>query len=618
MRYRADIDGLRAVAVLAVVDHHAHLSGLRGGFVGVDIFFVISGFLIARQIAERQAAGDWTLAGFYERRARRILPALFTMLAVVTGLALLFLDPTSLQAYARSLAATLLFGSNFYFSINSGYFAQSADLLPLLHTWSLGVEEQFYLIFPLLTLIPWLRRRLALTAALVGLLSFAFSVWAANSHAGVAFYWPVSRAWELMIGVLLAVGPIPALRIGWRREAAVLGGLAMIGLSLLGYSQHMPWPGLPALLPCLGAALVIWSGGDSRASRLLSAPPLVGIGLISYSLYLWHWPVLAFARLTGLGGSDKGTMLALVALSMVLATVSWWGIERPFRRRDRISRRHLLVIGGGMLLVLVLACLAILGAEGLPRRLDARERSLASHGERSVDREYRKGVCFLLGKDKPERLRQNPCLTPDPTRPNWLLVGDSAAAHLWWGLDRAMPQIHVLQVNVGACRMTLNPFPEQWETCREVTRRVYEDILVNRPPEGMILAGRWRSGDLPAIEATLDWARARHLSVVLVGPAPSYRSNLPQLLIQSERMGRPELVRQNLVAGPFELDRAMAALAARKGVAYLSPITTLCPDRRCLTEVSPGVPLQRDQFHLTPEGSVLLAQRWREAGAFRF
>lgn len=332
VKHRPEIDGLRAVAVLPVIFYHAGFPAYGGGFVGVDVFFVISGYLITGILLDEKSRGTFSIARFYERRARRILPALIFVLACCVPFALLWLLPADRQDFFRNVAATSLFSSNIYLWKTSSYFARHAELKPLLHMWSLGVEEQFYLFFPLFLGIAWRFGRRAMVAmlAVAAVASLLLAQWLALAKPTPAFYLLPPRAWELIVGCLLAF-------YLEKREAGVpfLGtaGLIAIAVAVGLYDKTTPFPGFFALLPTLGAAAVIAGAGPATfAGRLLAARPFVGIGLVSYSAYLWHQPVFAFARNYGVEQSDFPAMLGLSILSLVLAWVSWRFVERPFRR----------------------------------------------------------------------------------------------------------------------------------------------------------------------------------------------------------------------------------------------------------------------------------------------
>lgn len=365
MEYRREIDGLRAVAVLPVVLFHAGVETFSGGFAGVDVFFVISGFLITSLILHEQAAGMFTLARFYERRARRILPALLLVVLACTPFAYLWMMPDQVKSFSASVLGTLLSGSNFVFYFQSGYFDHAAELKPLLHTWSLAVEEQFYILFPLLFVFLLRRGRTWTVWALAGL--FALSLFLAqaggnfearqSSYAGGWSWWATpsygffllqARAWELLIGALLAVQRF--YHPGWfeargraLREAGSLIGLALVVSSFVLFTSATPFPSIYTLVPTVGAALVIaFAERGTLVHRLLASAPFVGLGLISYSFYLWHHPLFAFARIWSPSALPISVFLALAVVALILAVVTWYFVERPFRDRKLISTRFLL------------------------------------------------------------------------------------------------------------------------------------------------------------------------------------------------------------------------------------------------------------------------------------
>ena len=345
--YRREIDGLRALAVLPVIFFHAGFDWFRGGFVGVDVFFVISGYLITTVILAEQAAGTFSLVRFYERRARRILPALFFMLALTTAGAWVFLLPADLKAFAQSLTAVVAFYSNVLFAGQSGYFDTAAELKPLLHTWSLAVEEQFYLLFPVLLLLTR-RLRPAWTAAILLLIGGA-SLAAAELQVfrpAEGMFLLQTRGWAVIIGALAA------LYVRRRRQAPTIStatstaqlasalGIALVLLPVMTFSSHTPFPGLYGLVPTLGTALVIlFATPDTAVGRVLGSAPLVGMGLISYSAYLWHQPLFAFARHASVDEPAESLLLWLTLLTVVLAYISWRWVEQPFRRPGTIDRR---------------------------------------------------------------------------------------------------------------------------------------------------------------------------------------------------------------------------------------------------------------------------------------
>jgi len=348
MNYRRDIDGLRALAVIPVVLFHAGFTGLSGGFVGVDIFFVISGYLISSIIIAELSKGTFTIASFYERRARRILPALFFVILACLPLAWLYLLPSELVAFGKSLIAVPLFSSNILFWQSSGYFAQDAETITLLHTWSLAVEEQFYVFFPLVMIALWRFGVKALLAGLliIAVLSLVYTEYAWRHRADANFYLIFSRSWELLLGVFVGFYLYFTKR---SLSLAVSQGLSLIGLvaillSLVLLDKTYPFPSLYALIPTLGAAFIIaFCQQGTFAYSLLSTRLLVGIGLVSYSTYLWHFPLFVYAKMI-LDEPSLTIMTLLGCLSIVLGFISWRFIEKPFRNKNNFKRKHIFIM----------------------------------------------------------------------------------------------------------------------------------------------------------------------------------------------------------------------------------------------------------------------------------
>ena len=353
LTYRPEIDGLRAVAIFPVVLYHAGSGLFSGGFVGVDVFFVISGYLITSIILKERRAGRFSLADFYARRIRRIFPALFVMMAACYPVAFAVMGPVGMAEFAGSVIGATVFLANVFFYDISGYFATAAEVKPLLHTWSLAVEEQFYLVFPGLVLLTWrlgARRQAGIFAVLAGL-SLALAQWdIAQGKADRAFFMLQTRLWELMAGTLaaywLAGARGQALRAGGRLRHGALLGLALILYAVVAYDGDTRFPGLAALLPVLGAVLVIlFATPQSLSGRLLSLRPVVFVGLVSYSLYLWHVPLLAFTRI-GTGRDDVALMLGVCALAFAISCLSWRYVERPVRRMRPLPARGLFGTAG--------------------------------------------------------------------------------------------------------------------------------------------------------------------------------------------------------------------------------------------------------------------------------
>jgi peptidoglycan/LPS O-acetylase OafA/YrhL len=358
MKYRKEIDGLRAIAVIPVILFHAGFETFSGGFVGVDVFFVISGYLITTIILADLNAGRFSLINFYERRARRILPALFFVMLACIPFAWLWLLPVAMKDFSQSLVSVSVFASNIWFWRESGYFDTAAELKPLLHTWSLAVEEQFYVFFPLFLMLIWKlgRRWVVIVLAPVFVASLLLAQWASIAEPTAAFYLLPTRGWELLIGAFAAIylsrRTKPTFNKGLSDFLAWLG-VAMILVSVFSYSAATPFPGFYALLPTLGAVLVIlFANQRTVMGRMIGNNVFVGIGLISYSAYLWHQPLFAFLRHSDFEES-RAAYLVLIAVTFGLAWATWEFVETPFRRKQTFGRRTIFLLSGVMMVFFI-------------------------------------------------------------------------------------------------------------------------------------------------------------------------------------------------------------------------------------------------------------------------
>ncbi len=428
MQYRREIDGLRALAVVPVILFHAGIDTFSGGFVGVDIFFVISGYLITSIIIGDQEKGRFSILKFYERRARRIMPVLFFVLLCCLPFAWAWMLPMQMTEFSHSVIAVCLFVSNFLFWQETGYFAAAAEEQPLLHTWSLAVEEQYYVVFPLFVMLCWRFGRTALVAiiAVVALSSLMFAQYGSTHFASASFYLPTTRAWELLAGSLTAF--ILSGRAQKPNDILSLTGLALILFSIFAYDELTPFPSFYALPPVVGAALIILFGAQGTlVARLLSTRPMVGIGLISYSAYLWHQPLFAFARIRSLTEPSTAMFLGLACASLVLAYFSWRFVETPFRsgRITALSSapRVLAATAAGACLFIGIGFLGTQD-DGLKFRLPQTALNvLAEKGNHDSAME----TCLF---DKGESDIQHPvrgCLTAHSKSSKTILIGDSHA-----------------------------------------------------------------------------------------------------------------------------------------------------------------------------------------------
>jgi peptidoglycan/LPS O-acetylase OafA/YrhL len=635
--YRPDIDGLRAVAILAVVFYHYGFWQFPGGFVGVDVFFVISGFLITRLIGGSLERHRFSLREFYERRIRRIFPALFVMLVFASVVAAVLLFPSDFKAYAQSLIATAVFASNLEFWREAGYFDIASAQKPLLHLWSIAIEEQFYLLFPALMLFCRSRRALQVSVGLLFVFSFAGSIWSVSNTPVAAFYLLPSRGWELLLGAALALDMVPAIRQQNAAELVAVAGAVLVCASVLLLQPWQPFPGLAALAPCLGAACIIHAGSlPTRVTRLLSLRPVVFVGLISYSLYLWHWPVIVYAR--NLLGGDPGPVgtAALIALSGALAVLSWHFVEKPFRGLATVDWRHLFA-GAGSAMALALGLgVAVASANGLPDRWQPEIRRILAE---ETNHEPRMDACFGLSADDVRSGRVCRFGSSHAEEPSFLLWGDSHA-------DAILPAVQEVAAQRG--RVGLFAGSDSCAPLLGVTRsdaldcKAFNDaaMRVALQPEitEVILDARWgKNADQPAsagsseivlsdavgssfdvasrdgvfyrgLERVIAALHAAGKQVVIVAPVPESAWSVPRKLARLRLSGdRRPLMRSLssfLQRQGFVLS-AIGKMRERYGVRVIYPHQILCATGTCHFALNDR-PFYRDEHHLSVFGAMQL------------
>jgi len=604
LEFRKDIEGLRAVAVIPIVLFHAGVSELAGGFVGVDLFFVISGFLITSIIFRDMNAEEFSLWRFYSRRVVRIFPPLLVMLVIVSLVGIVNLFPVAIRDLGNSVAAAAGFVSNLYFWREIDYFATAAELHPLLHTWSLGVEEQFYLFFPLFLLMirRFQRHRLKFWLALATLTSFAIAVWLQlDGRERTAFYTLPSRAWELGLGAMVAVGAYPRVSSQAGRNALCLAGLGAIAASLFAIRADDAFPAPGALLPCLGAVLLIAYGSDAATSRLLGSWPMRGIGRISYSLYLWHWPIIAFYRINfGISLSFAETV-GLVLASLAAALMSYAIVERPFLRKFRGSRPKIVVkVGLASAAATLIASMGIsANAEGW-RSFDPETDRILSYSAYTQSADYRyqfrTGECFIESSNG-RTLADPACLALSDTKPNMVVAGDSLAAHYWRAISLRYPDYNVIQATAPSCRTTVDPVGTS--ACQANANLVLGPLTDTGKVESVVLSGRWVEADLPKLVKTIALLKRKGVRVLLVGPSVEYDGDYPEVLARSMINKDPSMIADARHEQRKELSDRMSKLAAAAGVAFVSPYDIQCPEGVCETVDATGAPTHFDCCHVT-------------------
>ncbi|WP_282611382.1 acyltransferase family protein [Pelagibius sp. Alg239-R121] len=634
MQYRREIDGLRAVAVVPVILFHAGFEAFSGGFIGVDVFFVISGYLITTIIYREIQEGDFSLVRFYERRVRRILPALMFVSMVCIPFAWLWMLPDEFAGFARSLVAVNIFASNILFlQESSKYFSSTADLMPMIHTWSLSVEEQFYFLFPLFILVIARSGRVFVLALLVVLaaLSLGVSDWGAKTYPLINFYLLPTRAWELGIGAILAIGATSVVqRSGWVAQSASAIGLAMVIYPFFFFSKYVGTPSFWTLIPVIGTALTIVFGRQGTVvGKILGWKPVVGIGLISYSAYLWHQPIFAFARIRLWGEVSDATYLSLSILALILAYFSWRFVERPFRNKSAFNRKMVFSSAAGFSAALI--AFGVIGhkASGFPWR----------HGNEAL-------VLNLENRLRPNRGLDNTCntvfkLVPEcrtSDEPEIIVWGDSHAMHLVNGIIASNPDAAIVQMTKTRCAPILDVAsiapPRNTEmraiSCLKFNENVKNYISTTKNLKFAVLAspltsylkgdaqlyfdGQARAPDVDFLverfKETLDWLQQNNVSPVVFQSPPSNGKNAANCIARSIWFGA-NITNCNRSLNEVEVANAtvdgfMSKLAKSHKVVRLKDY--ICKNGECIV-TEDGVFIYMDSGHLSHEGSRLLGEK---------
>lgn len=630
LHYRADVDGLRALAVLPVVFYHLHWSFFSGGFVGVDIFFVISGFLITSIIYREQLNNQFTMRDFWLRRARRILPAMFVMVLCTIIAGAWLLSPDDYHDLGRSVRYQSVFAANLYFLKETSYFAAEAELQPLLHMWSLAVEEQFYIIYPLLLLaiakfLP--RWRLPILLAIF-FASLALSSWYVYQDSAATFFLLHFRAWELLLGGLLVFLPSSQVTTRPIRELASITGLVLVLYAVIRFKHNMVFPGLTALVPVLGAGLIIWAGESSGVNRVLAWRPIVFIGLISYSLYLWHWPFIAYTRYWLMDAFALPHQLLILLVSLVLAWLSYRFIEGPFRKKTVLnSRKKVFIVS--LISILTLATLGELlrKFDGFPQRLSDKERVFLEYPKNNnIEKQCRDRTVEQINNNELCRLGN---LHP---KASILLWGDSHAGVL-------LPMIDTLGVDVyystfAACP----PLPEvHWPSlfqCKPYNQAVM-DAVKRLEIRHVVLVSYWsryllgvESGSsrplLPTpsgvdradyfyqqLEAMVIALEKDGVTVWLMDSVPSHVADVPRVLTFMRMRGEDTDLAGRSLDEHLERQAAVLAVFSKlegryNNVRRINPTAILCAQDNICRVAKGDEPWYVDSNHLSTAGALLL------------
>lgn len=603
--------------MLTVVLYHYGIAPFTGGFIGVDVFFVISGYLITKNLFTDLSGDRFSLVRFYDRRFRRILPALLVVLVASVAAGYLLLLPGDFARLGESGMFAAFGFSNFYFLWSSGYFDPAAEMQPLLHTWSLAVEEQFYLFWPLIMWCVWRLRKSAVfllaVLAVIALASFVASVYWVETDQPVAFFMLHTRAWELAAGAALVFAkPIASRALG---EGMGWVGLALIFYAAVQLTAETAFPGWNALYPCVGAALLVWPKGVTTSPhRLLSLRPAVFVGLISYSLYLWHWPVLVFFRHYANAAMPTLTeAIVLIALSIAAAWMSLYLVERPVRQmRLQLWTPGRTIIAGAvsMAVTATIASYPYLG-NGLPGRLDEQARHYAAFDPYKREHEY--SGCSVRAVPADGSLPD--CLTRKGGEPRLLILGDSYATQLALPVYQSADNATLITIGNNGCRPVLDSVGRR--QCTELMARAFDTYLSEGNFDAVILAARWRNGnDIRKLRKTLTEILRRTDHVYVIGQPIEYTTFLPSLLASASLPRRSHEIRAfNRYEEVSALEKEVKSALEGLPVTYVSPLQALCDaDGNCQTVTDGNVPIQYDYGHLTREGARLVIDRLIQQG----
>lgn len=630
-KYRADIDGLRAIAVISVVIFHAFPELIKGGFIGVDIFFVISGFLISTIIFENLDKGTFSFSEFYARRVKRIFPTLLLVLISVLFFGWFVLLADEYKQLGKHVASGAGFISNLTLWSEAGYFDNSAETKPLLHLWSLGIEEQFYIVWPLLLWFAWKQKfNLITLIILVASLSLYLNIANIQEDAVATFYSPQTRFWELLAGSLLAwltlycrndsvvlfkskmdvwLGTIIYHKNSDIEGRAFANFCSFIGIGLLFYGfyriDEKEFPGIWAIIPVLGAVLTIAAGTDAWINRkILSAKLFVWFGLISYPLYLWHWPLFSFARITENDTPSVSIRLYLIVLSVILAWLTCTIIEKNIR----FSKKRAVTLS-------LLFSMAVVGVSGIhiysnDGFLFGKSAEISqvlsvydSNYSKKIAKEWRSGKCFLPeSKDDIKYFDRKSCLHIDKHKVNVLLLGDSHAAHLYKGLKDSFPYINFLQATASGCK-PLYPLQGK-KRCTDLIDLAVKMASKNRI-DAIILSGRWDSKDVARFKPTLQKLTAEKNQIFIFGPTMEYKRSLPSIVASNLDKGENQHIEKNMMrTGVFNVEKAIiSAVVNFENVRYFSVLDSLCAQGRC-TQAIENTPIAFDYGHFTYEGAI--------------
>ena len=587
-----------------VLNFHAFPDAVPGGFVGVDVFFVISGFLITGLIARELDVGRFSLIEFYNRRIRRIFPALIVVLAVTLALGWFWMLPQAFAQLGSDSFASAAFLANIALLLQSGYFDVESARKPLLHLWSLGIEEQFYLFWPLLLMVAArLRMSILALAAVLGIASFLLNVAWIGANPVATFYLPFTRAFELLAGAVLACGWNNFNQSGTASDRRAWTGVALIAASVAMLDSHSAFPGWWAVLPVAGSTLLLSAPAAWVNRVLLASPPMVWIGLISYPLYLWHWPLLVFGGIIKFGPLTLPERELILLASGLLAWATYRFVEIPFRF-GRPSRRKMFGLGAGMAMI-ALAGFAVVWGRGFDSRLPPEIRAMAS--VRTESFRWRFGECLLdLAK---QTGFADACVERD-RRPLVLVWGDSTAGALLPGLRKAQETrgFAIAQLTSNSCIPALGADIPSTPNCRAMNDKVFS-LVRQIKPDIVLLHGTWEKHLDNVAETVAALKKETDARVVVLGDVPSWRRGLPSEVLRYFILHRALIPERSSNGSPSSAyDAVMRARLEPLGAEFISASDVFCNAQGCLTRIGDAAAdiTASDQVHITEKASIFL------------
>lgn len=631
MQYRGEIDGLRALAVVPVMLFHAGFELFGGGFVGVDVFFVISGYLITTILIEDIENKRFSIINFYERRARRILPALFFVIFACIPFAWMWMDLSQMRDFSQSLVAVSLFASNILFWTESGYFAGAAEEKPLLHTWSLAVEEQYYLLFPIFLIFAWRfgKNRVFWIIVFMSAFSLLLSEWGWRNDAIANFYLAPTRAWELFAGSIAAF--VVQKQGVQKNNLLSLLGLTAIIFSILVFDENIPFPSFYTLVPVLGVTLIVlYAKKGTLVAKLLGTKLFVGIGLISYSAYLWHQPLFAFARITG----NRETVLSIILffLSFVFAYLSWKYVENPFRNKNFIKRRTIFL--GSLACMLSIIFIGAIGhySNGFSNRFNDKQIIFLNEFENDLPdlnyitrtgliKKYRLDCDYYdleaLKSKYPTNIPQQ--ISPECTEKSLpqktiFIWGDSHAQHFSYGLKNVFGQdFAIRQIATSGCDPKIVNKDSEFDYCQKSNFKAMEYISEVKPST-VLLAQRMNHNIANHKELISSIKRAGVSNIILVGPVPQWTKDLHDILVH-DLDNVPKKLLKFINHDIIETNEELSVeFSSYPGVGFIDIIDLFCDQNGCLVYIGDDVKVgitTYDYGHLTPIASEYVAEKIR-------